>query len=211
MPRGMRKCERRKASSAHHLGAGIGGLAAASALRQRGIEVAVYERATGLGEVGAGPADRAEFGQSVPRARFGRGAAAITPSSRSIWSRSPGTRRACATASRCKAIAAAQYGAPYMTAHRADIHEHPAPAAGDAPLHARRQLRRRRNGQRHRRRALRRRRRGEADARHRRRWHPLGDPRAAFRRRSAALHRDDGVALHGADGLRADAVVAAAA
>jgi salicylate hydroxylase len=36
------------------IGAGIGGLAAAVALRQRGIEVALYERASKLEEVGAG-------------------------------------------------------------------------------------------------------------------------------------------------------------
>ena len=36
------------------IGAGIGGLAAARALNLRGHEVEVYERATTLGEVGAG-------------------------------------------------------------------------------------------------------------------------------------------------------------
>ena len=36
------------------IGAGLGGLAAACALRQHGIEVAVYERAGQLGVVGAG-------------------------------------------------------------------------------------------------------------------------------------------------------------
>ena len=36
------------------IGAGLGGLAAAGALRQRGIEATVYERAGELGEVGAG-------------------------------------------------------------------------------------------------------------------------------------------------------------
>ena len=36
------------------IGAGIGGLAAASALRQRGYEAHVYERASALTEVGAG-------------------------------------------------------------------------------------------------------------------------------------------------------------
>ena len=36
------------------IGAGIGGLAAAVALRQRGIEVALYERSQKLEEVGAG-------------------------------------------------------------------------------------------------------------------------------------------------------------
>src|SRR5437868_5815255 len=36
------------------VGAGIGGLAAAVALRQRGVEVSVYERSAKLEEVGAG-------------------------------------------------------------------------------------------------------------------------------------------------------------
>src|ERR1700733_377003 len=36
------------------IGAGIGGIAAACALRLHGIEVTAYERATELGEVGAG-------------------------------------------------------------------------------------------------------------------------------------------------------------
>src|SRR5882757_2877423 len=36
------------------IGAGIGGLAAACALRDKGFEVQVYERAAELGEVGAG-------------------------------------------------------------------------------------------------------------------------------------------------------------
>ena len=36
------------------IGAGIGGIAAAGALRKLGVEVAVYERASDLGEVGAG-------------------------------------------------------------------------------------------------------------------------------------------------------------
>src|SRR5262245_9755949 len=36
------------------IGAGIGGVAAAAALRKLGMEVAVYERAPDLGEVGAG-------------------------------------------------------------------------------------------------------------------------------------------------------------
>ena len=36
------------------IGAGIGGLAAAGALRRRGFEVALYERSAQLGEIGAG-------------------------------------------------------------------------------------------------------------------------------------------------------------
>ena len=93
-----------------------------------------------------------------------------------------------------KAIAREKYGAPYMTAHRADLHNLLRRAIGDTPLHARRQLRRRRHGERHRGGALCRRHDGRSRYRHRRRRHPLRDPRAAFRRRPAALHRDDGLA-----------------
>ena len=45
-----------------------------------------------------------------------------------------------------KAVAREKYGAPYMTAHRADLHNLLRRAAGDAPLHLGAQLRRRRYG-----------------------------------------------------------------
>jgi 2-polyprenyl-6-methoxyphenol hydroxylase-like FAD-dependent oxidoreductase len=116
------------------IGAGIGGLAAACALRQRGIEVAVYERATELGEVGAG----IQIGPNSVKVfrALGLGNAlrenafepinmvSITWDEGRLRNREP-----------LKAIATAQYGAPYMTAHRADIHNILRQGAGDTPLH----------------------------------------------------------------------------
>ena len=59
------------------IGAGIGGLAAATALARRGARVVVFEQAGALAEVGAGAADLAERrgGASGPRLRGGGGGA----------------------------------------------------------------------------------------------------------------------------------------
>ena len=77
------------------IGAGIGGLAAACALRTRGFEVAVYERAPSLGEVGAGL-------QLGPNAVKVLRALALETALRQLafepTSRSPGTMRICAFA-----------------------------------------------------------------------------------------------------------------
>ncbi len=81
----------------------------------------VYERSSKLDEVGAGL-------QVGPNARQGacarlgsRTSCAATPSSRPTWSRSNGTTPACAIARRSRRSRPQEYGAPYMTAHRADI------------------------------------------------------------------------------------------
>ena len=116
------------------IGAGIGGLAAACALRQRGIEVALYERSARLEEVGAG-LQIGPNGVKVFRAlglqdALHRNAfepinmVSITWDDARLRHREP-----------LKAVAAAQYGAPYMTAHRADIHTMLRRAIGDTPLH----------------------------------------------------------------------------
>lgn len=104
------------------IGGGIGGLTAAHALRERGIEVRVHEQATKLNDIGAGiqlspnaiKAYRAlgleaEIGaigfeseyQTIRSWRSGR-----------IISRQPR-----------KAVMRARYGAPYYTLHRADLLE----------------------------------------------------------------------------------------
>ncbi len=116
------------------IGAGIGGLAAACALRQRGIDVAVYERASELGEVGAGiqlgPNSVKVFralglGEALRKNAFEPiNMVSITWDEGRLRSREP-----------LKAIATAQYGAPYMTAHRADIHNILRDGAGDTALH----------------------------------------------------------------------------
>jgi salicylate hydroxylase len=115
------------------IGAGIGGLAAASALRQRGIEVELFERSSKLEEVGAG-VQIGPNGVKVFRAlgledELHRNAfepinmVSLKWDDASIRHREP-----------LKAIATAQYGAPYMTAHRADIHGMLRAAVADVPL-----------------------------------------------------------------------------
>src|ERR1700729_2227465 len=103
------------------IGAGIGGLAAAVALRQRGMDVALYERSQKLEEVGAG-LQIGPNGVKVLRAlgledELMRNAfeplsiMSITWDEGRLRFRQP-----------LKAIAREKYGAPYMTAHRADLH-----------------------------------------------------------------------------------------
>ena len=53
------------------VGGGIGGLAAANALHQRGIDVRVYEQATALTEVGAGVALQPNGVRMLRRLGFG--------------------------------------------------------------------------------------------------------------------------------------------
>jgi salicylate hydroxylase len=115
------------------IGAGIGGLAAAVALRQRGFEVALYERTTHLQEVGAG----LQIGPNGVRVLCALGLGdelhrnAFEPTNMvslkwddaSLRFREP-----------LKAIAAQKYGAPYMTAHRADLHNMLRAAIGGTPL-----------------------------------------------------------------------------
>jgi salicylate hydroxylase len=103
------------------IGAGLGGLAAACALRQRGLEVEVYERALELGEVGAG----VQIGPNsfkVLRA-LGLGEAvranAFEPTSRVSLKWDDGSFRSRVP---MKGLHEAEYGAPYLTAHRADLH-----------------------------------------------------------------------------------------
>jgi salicylate hydroxylase len=102
------------------IGGGIGGLAAAVALRQRGFEVKVYERASKIAEVGAG----LQVGPNAVKVLYALGLkealhrSAFEPinmvsikwDDASLRHRVP-----------LKAIATEQYGAPYMTAHRAHI------------------------------------------------------------------------------------------
>jgi salicylate hydroxylase len=116
------------------IGAGIGGLAAAVALRQRGLEVELFERSAKLEEVGAG-LQIGPNGVKVLRAlgleaELMRntfepfGIMSVTWDEGRLRFRQP-----------LKDVAREKYGAPYLTAHRADLHNLLRRAAGDAPLH----------------------------------------------------------------------------
>jgi salicylate hydroxylase len=103
------------------VGAGIGGLAAACALRQRGCEALVYERAGELGEVGAG----LQLGPNAVKVLRALGFAAelaelafeptgfvsLAFDDAHLRFREP-----------FKGVMAERFGAPYLMAHRADIH-----------------------------------------------------------------------------------------
>jgi salicylate hydroxylase len=103
------------------IGAGIGGLTAAAALHQRGFEVAVYERARELGEVGAGL-------QMGPNAVKVIRALGLEPAFLRM-SAEPTVRLSLRWDSGAERVREPMrgrmqqaYGAPYLMAHRADLH-----------------------------------------------------------------------------------------
>jgi salicylate hydroxylase len=103
------------------IGAGIGGLAAACALRQHGCEVALHERAEELGEVGAG----LQLGPNAVKVLRALGVeerlrplACSPPNMISLaWDTAAERFR-----EPFSAAIEAQFGAPYFTVHRADLH-----------------------------------------------------------------------------------------
>jgi len=103
------------------IGAGLGGLAAAGALRQHDIEVVVYERAPQLGEVGAG----IQLGPNAVKVLRALGLErALRPLTAEpvnyvslAWDDARIRYR-----EPMKGPYALQYGAPYLMAHRADLH-----------------------------------------------------------------------------------------
>jgi salicylate hydroxylase len=103
------------------IGAGIGGLAAACALRQRGFAVTVYERAVEIGEVGAG----LQLGPNAVKVLRALGVfdalgpLAFEPTNIVSLAWDDGHLR---FREPLRATAAARFGAPYVMAHRADLH-----------------------------------------------------------------------------------------
>jgi salicylate hydroxylase len=102
------------------IGAGIGGLAAAHALRLHEIQVDLYERASELGEVGAGlqigpnafKVLRA-LGLEDPLRRI-----AVEPSERIALNWNDASER---NRIQLRGVAPVRFGAPFLTAHRADL------------------------------------------------------------------------------------------
>ena len=103
------------------IGAGIGGLAAAAALRQRGVTVQVYEQAEQFARVGAG------LQQSPNAVRVHRGLGiedrlrqvALSPTS--SLNRDGISGQVTNDHPLGRAVEA-RYGAPYLTLHRGDLH-----------------------------------------------------------------------------------------
>ncbi len=102
------------------IGAGIGGLTAASALTQRGIEVEVHERSGKLEEVGAG----IQVGPNGVKVFRALGLAdqllrnAYEPINQISIKWDDASLRSSVP---FRGVAEAKYGAPYLTAHRADL------------------------------------------------------------------------------------------
>lgn len=112
------------------MGAGIGGLALAAALRMRGIEAEIYEQATAFARVGAG----IQMSPNAMRVLRGFGleeqirANAFQPETwdNRDWDTGVSTNHA-----KLGAVAEQRYGAPYIQMHRGDLHEFLAGAVPD--------------------------------------------------------------------------------
>lgn len=103
------------------VGAGLGGLCAAIALRSRGFEVKVFEQAPKLGEVGAG----VQLGPNATRVFRALGLeqeilkTAFEPENHAVCHWKTGKVTA---ATPMKGVYEKQFGARYFTFHRADLH-----------------------------------------------------------------------------------------
>jgi salicylate hydroxylase len=115
------------------VGAGIGGLTAALALRQVDFEVEVYEQAAVLREVGAGLALGSNAVRVLERLGLGEALRAVGVASHSLDLRAWDDGAVFARLPLGEA-AVARWGAPFYNVHRADLHELLCAALGDAHL-----------------------------------------------------------------------------
>jgi 6-hydroxynicotinate 3-monooxygenase len=112
------------------IGAGIGGLALAAALRMRGIDVEIYEQAPAFARVGSG----IQMSPNAMRVLRGLGledkirANAFQPTTwdNRDWNTGASTNRA-----KLGQTVEERYGAPYIQMHRGDLHEFLASAVPD--------------------------------------------------------------------------------
>ena len=116
------------------IGGGIGGLTAAAALRARGFEIHVYERAPTLSEVGAG----IQIGPNGVRVLYAMGLkpqldefACSTPKFVSLAYDTARFR----LSEPLSDMSVAKYGAPYLTMHRADLYGALAASVPDKNIH----------------------------------------------------------------------------
>jgi salicylate hydroxylase len=101
------------------VGGGLAGLAAAHALAHLGIEAEVFEAAPALGEIGAAVNVAPNATRALIAIGLGEKIAAVANSSPGIYTRNMQTGEFLEFNDRHKA--AARYGAPYYTFHRADL------------------------------------------------------------------------------------------
>ena len=112
------------------VGAGIGGLAAALALRQAGFDTHVYEQASVLREVGAGVAISPNAVKVLHRLGLAEALHAVGVVSRSLDSRDWQTGALLGRVPLAEA-AVTRWGAPFYHLHRADLHDALRAALGD--------------------------------------------------------------------------------
>ena len=101
------------------VGGGLAGLAAAHALRTFGIAAEVFEAAPALGEIGAAVNASPQAVKALRATGVGERIAAVGNTSPGIYTRNMQTGEFLEFNDRHKA--AARYGAPYYTFHRADL------------------------------------------------------------------------------------------
>jgi salicylate hydroxylase len=101
------------------VGGGLAGLAAANALKTFGLQAEVFETAPALGEIGAAVNSSPQAVKALRAIGVGDQVAAVGHLSRGIYTRNMQTGEFLEFNDRHKA--AAKYGAPYYTFHRADL------------------------------------------------------------------------------------------
>jgi salicylate hydroxylase len=115
------------------VGGGLAGLAAAHALARFGIEAEVFEAAPALGEIGAAVNVAPNATRALVAIGLGEKIAAVANASPGIYTRNMQTGEFLEFNDRRKA--AARYGAPYYTCHRADLLEALASAVDHRLIH----------------------------------------------------------------------------
>jgi|EndMetStandDraft_4_1072995.scaffolds.fasta_scaffold16958_2 salicylate hydroxylase len=104
------------------IGGGIGGLTAALAMHQRGIEVSVYEQSPRIGEIGAGVTLSPNAVKAFQALRLNEPIAAIGFESDNQLVRAWNTGDVVSKVFR-KGVYEKEFGAPYLSVHRADLIE----------------------------------------------------------------------------------------
>lgn len=118
------------------VGAGIGGLTLALALRRRGLAADVYEQASELREIGAAVALSANATRELDRLGLLESIAAqACEPSELIWRGWADDRRVASFPVGLRGAYRAKYGAPYFGVHRADLQHVLGAAHGSRHLH----------------------------------------------------------------------------